>query len=170
MLRSLAINSLKEEGMGKASMEPQILEEIDEFLNHYVEPHVGAPITLSHSLSKATSNIITQMMFARRFRYEDEKFNKMVSAVQSVVRLALKAGMVSCLPFGKYFSRSIVEKEIYVRKEVLWPIIQSYIDEHEETIDRDEPRDVIDRFLIHSTDSQKDAGGCYEGMIKYIYY
>ena len=37
-LRSFAISTIREEGMGKASMEPQAVKEIEQYLDAFVKP------------------------------------------------------------------------------------------------------------------------------------
>lgn len=72
--------SMKEDGMGHSAMEPRIIEEIIQFIERFIKPNHGSPIDLSHSLQQATCNIVSQLVYARRFEYDDELFNEMIAA------------------------------------------------------------------------------------------
>ncbi|XP_067946650.1 cytochrome P450 2D26-like [Watersipora subatra] len=149
-LRSFAISTLREEGMGKAVLEPKILEEVELYIEHFILPNLGKPFDITHNLNQATSNVISQMLYARRFEYDDEEFNRLVAAANEGVAVAFKVGMIGNLPFGSLFVKSAIEREKYIASTVLQPTLQKYIDAHKATLDRDHPRDLTDRYLIHS--------------------
>lgn len=75
--------------MGKASLEPHILQEIEYYINHFINPNHGTAVEMSHSLPQATCNVISQLMYARRFDYDDEVFNRMIDAVAEDLELGI---------------------------------------------------------------------------------
>ena len=152
--------------MGKASMEPKVLEELDQYCGTFIEPNLNQPINMRHGLSQATCNIVSQMMYGKRFDYNDDKFNKMMEAIFETEKLSLKVAMASCLPtaFANWLMKSTVERSEYISDNILLPILQSYVDEHKEVLDRDNPQDITDRFLIHSEQMQEDKDACYSGV------
>ena len=73
--------------MGRAVMEPKILQEIHQYLSHFIEPNEGKPIDISHSLSQGTCNVMSQLLYGRRFDYDDEKFNTMIASLDEQFEL-----------------------------------------------------------------------------------
>ena len=73
--------------MGRAVMEPKILQEIHQYLSHFIEPNEGKPIDISHSLSQGTCNVMSQLLYGRRFEYDDEKFNTMIASLDEQLEL-----------------------------------------------------------------------------------
>ena len=164
-LRSFAISSLREEGMGKASMEPQVLEEIEQYLGAFVEPNLNQPINMRQGLSQATCNIVSQLMYSKRFDYNDEGFKAMMSAIFEVGDISVKIAIASSLPipFLRYLLKSLHDRSEHLSKKVIIPTLQSYIDEHKIDIDRENPRDLTDRFIIHSEEVKDEQEHCYSG-------
>ena len=46
--------------MGRAALEPQIAEEIEQYINFFIEPNHGKPIDLTCSLPQATATADVQ--------------------------------------------------------------------------------------------------------------
>ena len=89
--------------MGRAALEPQIAEEIEQYINFFIVPK---PIDLTCSLPQATANILSQQMFNQRFEFGDEKFNKLISVINESVKLVQKLGLTANIPFNKYILKS----------------------------------------------------------------
>lgn len=53
-MRSFSLSVLREEGLGRSIMEPKIMDELEKYIAHFIEPNVGVPMDLSRSLSLAT--------------------------------------------------------------------------------------------------------------------
>ena len=73
--------------MGRAVMEPKILQEKHQYLSHFIEHNEGKPIDISHSLSQGTCNVMSQLLYGRRFEYDDEKFNTMIASLDEQLEL-----------------------------------------------------------------------------------
>lgn len=161
-LRSFTISTLREEGMGKAAIEPKILEEAHYYICHFLEPNLGKPIDISLSIPQATSNIISQMLFSKRFDYEDKNFSEMIDAFEDLLTLNTKVAMLEYLPFGSYLIKSTLAREKHIAHTMVKPTLRSYIDEHKKSLDKENPRDVTDRYLIHSQMSGEHST-CFSG-------
>ena len=149
--------------MGKTSLEPRIQEEVVHYINHYLKPNLGKPFNMIHNISQATCNIISHLLFYKRFDYTDDTFNRTISAVNEKMSLNVKIAAVSSLPFGRYILRSTMARETYLTQSVLRPTFQSYINSHKGTIDRDQPRDLIDRYLLHLEGAQGEKSRSFSG-------
>ena len=165
LLRSLAITSLRKEGMGKTVLEPKILNEAEHYIEHFITPSLGQPFSLSHNLNQATANIISQLLFSKRFEYDDEKFNNLISGIDEALKLSTKTAMIGNLPFGKYFINNALKREQFLATNVLLPTIQSYITDSKESIDKKEPRDLIDRFIISADTANPEEERYFTGTV-----
>lgn len=136
--------------MGKSSLEPQILEEIERYTTHFVEPNLGEAVDLAATIPYATSNIICQLLYSKRYDYEDTKFTDAIAGLAECTMLNVKIAMLENLPFASYLLKSTLARENYLVTQVFDPVVQDSIDEHDNSLDPDHPRDVTDRYLIHS--------------------
>lgn len=152
-LRSFVISTLREEGMGKAAMEPRILEEVEQYIEAFVEPNLGQAFDMTNSLNRATANIISRMLYSKRFDYSDPNFNRLIAAINETILLNTQVARYETLPFGKYFTKTAIERERYLIEKVLVPGIQEFIDEHKQSLDSDNPGDITDRYLAFSQKS-----------------
>ncbi|KAF6040855.1 hypothetical protein EB796_000838 [Bugula neritina] len=156
-LRSFSISSMRDEGMGKSTLEPQLIEEIELFIAHFIEPNLNNPIEMTLGLSQATNNMISQMMFHRRFDYDDEAFKTRIESINESFSIGLKISMIGNLPFGKYFIKSAIERDDYIMHTILLPALQHLIDEHKDDLDEHNPRDIMDKYLIQSQKEQNEG-------------
>ena len=154
--------------MGKASMEPRIIDEVEQYIEHFIQPRLNTPLSLDNSLHEATSNIISQMLFSRRFDYGDRNQNMTIKAIDDMFKLLAQTALVENLPFGGYLSRKLRERERTLNLEVLLPILQTYIDENKKTMDREHPRNFIDRYLIHSATNEGKDESIFSGKRGYL--
>ncbi|XP_067946219.1 cytochrome P450 2C23-like [Watersipora subatra] len=161
ILRSFAISKLKEKGMGQAAMEPQILEEVGEYINHFIQPHINQPVDVALSLAQAACNTISQMLLGKRFDYNDQLHSEMVAALHDASQFTLQTAMIGNLPFGKHLNKWLSKRENSARKTTLWPTLQMYIDEQKETLDDANPQNIIDRFLTHAISAKEDEKKCF---------
>lgn len=81
--------------MGRAVLEPKIIREIEQFLSHFVQSNHGKPMEMSHSLAQATCNVMSQLLYGRRFEYDDETFNQMIESVDEQLKLGMASNYFS---------------------------------------------------------------------------
>ena len=165
-IRSVAISMLRDEGMGKARLEPQILEEIKEFLHHFIDGHVGEPIYIADGLQLASSNLVSQMIFGKRFSYEDPSIQRIVKGIRDAFFVISRLSLLSNVPFAGLLRRSLEKRMNYFIHRDSRPFCIRHFKEHQATFDPDHPRDIIDRYklkLMKST-SEEDRR-CFSGKL-----
>ena len=106
-MRTFALHVLREAGMGKTSLEPSILHEIDCYIDHFISPNLGRPIRASDSLMFATANIVGSMMTSSRRDYNDTQFVQWVHAFYDMVKSTVRASVLRNIPGAAYLPGDI---------------------------------------------------------------
>ncbi|RUS79528.1 hypothetical protein EGW08_012696 [Elysia chlorotica] len=99
--RAAVLKILREFGMGKNLLADKIQDEANCFVDQLVETK-EEPIYLGHLTRVTVSNVISSIIFGRRFGYEDPRFKKVVDGMVQVLECAKGAGAINFFPFLKY--------------------------------------------------------------------
>ncbi|XP_041479097.1 cytochrome P450 2J2-like [Lytechinus variegatus] len=144
-LRRFALPALRSFGFGKQSMVPQINLEA-RYLAEEIRNRRGEPTDLAFLLSKATANVICQLLFSRRYEYEDAAFRKAVDALETTLSVIPETDPVNIfqtlinLPIPRY--KSYREATFIVRD-----FIMGNLKSHRETFQAENIRDFTDVYL-----------------------
>ena len=152
--------------MGKSVLEPKILTEAEYYIENFIIPNMGRPFSVSHNLNQATANVISQLLYSKRFDYDDERINSLIAGMNESLQLSSKTAIMESLPFGKYFAKKAIKRLEFLRRHVTLPAIKYYIDESKETLDREQPRDLIDRYFIHSETADEENKKYFSGKCR----
>ena len=144
--------------MGKAALEPQILEEINEYAQHFIEPNLNRPINMHKSLPQASANIISQLLFGRRFDYDDAIFNELLNTLEKQVGLFAKLSILENIPFSGIILSSQVKVITDLVTKYAKPALQSYVEECRAKMDTDDPQSMVERFLVSESTISSDSG------------
>ena len=155
--------------MGKTALEPRVHQEVEEYIDHFLKPNLGKPFDMNGNIMKATCNIMTQMVLSRRFDYNDTTLNQILFIFSESIELIAKLAVLENIPFSNIFLRSIQERDVYLNHVITKPLFQGLVNEHRETIDRDQPRDVIDRYFLYFESSEGKKLSRFSGMF-FIYW
>jgi len=99
--RRFALSTLRDFGIGKLSLEPQILDEISYFLEE-INKQKGEAFHLHKHVSKSVSNNICALVFGKRFDYNDPKFIKLLGLLDFAVRYLAYTVIHRKLPWLRY--------------------------------------------------------------------
>ena len=156
-LRRFTLKTLRDLGFGKHSSEEIILEECEcmkTCINKMIEESDGV-VDLDKLFNKAALNVVWNVTAAERFDYDDKKMENLYNFMELFMLLGKHIigkplGIFPSLrfipPFRGIFkqaSEGMAESREFIRKT---------IEAHEQTLDVDNPRDYIDKFLIASRD------------------
>ncbi|XP_024138069.1 cytochrome P450 2F2 isoform X2 [Oryzias melastigma] len=144
--RRFALMTLRNFGLGKKSMEERIHEEIQHTVKT-LENSIGTTLNPQIMFHNAASNIICQVLYGKRFEYNDEMIKviikcftdnaKMTNGPWAMIYDSLPMVRNLPLPFRKAF------KNYETCKQIALDIIKK----HKETKVTGEPRDFIDCYL-----------------------
>ncbi|XP_013865524.1 cytochrome P450 2K1 isoform X2 [Austrofundulus limnaeus] len=146
-MRRFAQTTLRDFGMGKRLSEEMITKECC-FLIEEFDQFEGKTFNNTKSLNYAATNVISSLMFGKRFDYKDQIFQAMVERDSEIVRLTGTASLwiYNCFPWlgpalqnWRDFIKIVEDSKMNVRK-----IIADLTD----TLDPEVCRCFVDSFLI----------------------
>ncbi|XP_039470498.1 cytochrome P450 2J6-like isoform X4 [Oreochromis aureus] len=144
--RRFALMTLRNFGLGKNSMEERIHDEIKHIIST-LEKNIGKTMSPKVMFHNAASNIICQVLFARRYEYDDELIKLFVEIFTEVSKIVngLWATLYDAFPIIRNlplpFQKAFKKMEIYKN------LSRRMVSEHKETRVPGEPRDFIDCYL-----------------------
>ena len=143
-LRRLGLTSLRTFGMGKKSLEPQINLEA-RYLCEELESSKGLPQHIQLTLNKASANIICQLVYFRRYDYNDQEYHQVVDAMSganSAISSTDPAIMICPL-----LLKTPWYKQFWKNSNIVRDFIQSHVYSHQNSLQVDNIRDITDAFL-----------------------
>ncbi|XP_036946045.1 cytochrome P450 2K1-like isoform X1 [Acanthopagrus latus] len=151
-MRRFAVTMLREFGMGKRLSEGRIIEEchylIEVFEQYEALCLSGKAFNNSQAISNAASNIISAIVFGKRFEYEDPVFQAMVKRAHETIHLTGSASILvyNLFPWLGAFikNRRCMMKNLEKSMEEIKSITVAL----KETLNLEMYRGFVDAFLI----------------------
>ncbi|XP_077196861.1 cytochrome P450 2F3-like [Paroedura picta] len=156
VLRCFAVQTLREFGMGRRSIEERIQEEARCMVEELAKTK-ATPTDPSFLIGCAFTNIICSIVFGDRFEYKDNKFLTLVGLLNENLHHLSSSwiqvynmfpGIMSYLP-GPH-------NRLFKNYEKIRLLILETAKMHQETLDPDFPRDFIDCFLLKMQQEKED--------------
>ncbi|XP_073349828.1 cytochrome P450 2K1-like [Pagrus major] len=145
-MRRFALTTLRDFGMGKRLTEGKIIEECHSLIEAF-EQYEGKAFNNTQTISYASSNIISAIMFGKRFEYKDTVFQAMVERDHETIRLTGSASILlyNMFPWLRPFLKNWrdIMKNVEENKQEL----RSLIADLKETLNPEMCRCFIDAFL-----------------------
>ena len=90
----------------------------------------GTPYDPTLLTQKALANIINQLVFSRRFVYQDQQLTEMVESLEEALEILANSGAVSMYPWLTYLPGDLFEYKrlIHLRDIILGHIAKIYND------------------------------------------
>ncbi|XP_033830175.1 cytochrome P450 2U1 [Periophthalmus magnuspinnatus] len=159
--RKFCHSTLRNFGLGKLSLEPCILQGLDTIKTQllHLRKHCGsAGMDLAPLVSNAVSNVICSMALGQRFHHDDQEFRTLLNLMARGLEICVNSPAVLInvfpllyyLPFGVFWELRQVERDITA-------FLKRIIKTHRETLDPDNPRDLVDMYLLEML-AQQAAG------------
>ncbi|XP_074089427.1 cytochrome P450 2C18-like isoform X1 [Macrotis lagotis] len=147
-MRHFSLTTLKNFGMGKRSIEERVQEEAKCMVEALKTTH-GMPFDPKFILGCAPCNVICSIIFHKRFEYDDEKFLHLMELLDEKVKI-LSSPWTQVYNFFptlvQYLPGS--HRKLFKNCQMLHNFILEKVKEHQETLDPNNPQDLIDSFFI----------------------
>uniref|UniRef100_A0A1B6KG18 Cytochrome P450 n=1 Tax=Graphocephala atropunctata TaxID=36148 RepID=A0A1B6KG18_9HEMI len=141
--RKFTVKQLR--AFGKSEKENVIADEISRLMDTIIEqPNVQA----NGIFGPTGLNVIWRLMASKRFDYNDEKSRIIASDLSFAFRQGSASGVsiVNFIPLFRFFTPSF-NVFIKIMKDIQ-NLIKETVKEHREVLDPNNPRDLIDNYLI----------------------
>ncbi|GFS19412.1 cytochrome P450 2J6 [Elysia marginata] len=156
-LRRVSLTAMRDFGVGKKSLEEKVLEEVNAVLD-IIGQQDGQPVVMKPWLMKATSNVISSVMFGSRFDFDDPKFNLLLQRINEATKVNFLFLPANFFPLVRYFSKS--DSEIIRTLEITSAYIKELVADHHDTFDPDNIRDFVDLVLkMRNTPTGRNFNG-----------
>ena len=141
------LGALRDQGMGKKSMEFRILEEVEEFLGK-IGQYQEKPFDITDICHVSIANVTLSVTFGRRYDYSDEKFTRLLLSVAEIFKNPDTFGLTMFLPFLMHLPGDpLGTKEIMKWQSKIAEHCREEMVAHKESFDENNIRDILDAFI-----------------------
>ncbi|XP_042545025.1 cytochrome P450 2C5-like isoform X1 [Dipodomys spectabilis] len=155
-IRRFSLMTMRNFGMGKRSIEERVQEEA-RCLVEELRKTKGSPCDPTFILGCAPCNVICSIVFQNRFDYKDQNFLNLMKKLNENVKILSSPWMQIYNLFPDildYVPGS--HKRVLKNINDINSFILKKIKDHEESLDVNNPRDLIDCFLIKMKQDQEN--------------
>ncbi|XP_070809297.1 cytochrome P450 2J6-like [Pituophis catenifer annectens] len=144
--RRFSLMLLRNFGLGKKSMEEKILGEATCLSEAFAE-YTGAPFDPSLLLETAVINIISSILFGKRFESNDSFLGPVMDAIHGTVKMITGpwAMLYNAVPLVRKLP--LPHQRIVAQAHEILALLEKEIKEHRSTLVSGEPRDFVDAYL-----------------------
>ncbi|XP_035765852.1 cytochrome P450 2J6-like [Neolamprologus brichardi] len=144
--RRFGLTTLRNFGLGKNSMEERIHDEIKHIIST-LEKNIGKTMSPRVMFHNAASNIICQVLFARRYTYDDELIKLFVGIFNEVSKIINGPWATLYDSFPIIRNLPLPFQKAFKKMEIYKNLSRRMVSEHRETRVPGEPRDFLDCYL-----------------------
>ncbi|XP_057696066.1 cytochrome P450 2J5-like [Corythoichthys intestinalis] len=164
--RHFAMGTLRTFGLANGTVEKSICQE-SRHLHQAITHHKGQAFNPATVLNSAVANIICQVMFGKRFDYNDLNLRQLHTMMTEMVYLE---GSVWALIYDAFptLMKHLPgpHNRIFTNFQALQEFIGTQIKSHQLDLDPDNPRDYIDTFLLQIKDKEnRELGFTEENLV-----
>ncbi|XP_067324801.1 cytochrome P450 2C18-like [Anolis sagrei] len=147
-MQRFSLSTLRNFGMGKKSIEERIQEEA-QYLLEQLHDTKGQPFDPHYLMTYATSNVISSILFGKRYGYDDKRFQALIALSEDNVKIftSIWGQLFNAFPALMEWvpgpHQQVIPNNAKCREFVL-----EEAKEHRATLDPSSPRDFIDCFFI----------------------
>lgn len=145
--RTFSLNTLREFGFGKRSLETRIIEEIEVFVQE-IQSKKGEPFNIHSLINVCISNIMCSITFGKRYDHDDKKFLSLLNSINQNLSNENVMFVATVLPFIRYIPGDPFRiKKVLRNVDKVENHLRQLVEEHEQIYDENNLRDYVDVFL-----------------------
>jgi 26-hydroxylase len=141
----------------------RIQSEVTQLLLTISQDYYDKPIDPSGMIHCLASNVVCSMLMSTRFRHDDPKFRRFMHLFDEGFRLFVETGMMTFIPVLKYLPgvRNTCAK-LRANRDEMVNFVRSIVDLHRQELDPENPRDLIDAYLIKEAEAAQNPAVAQE--------
>ncbi|XP_077166725.1 cytochrome P450 2J2-like [Paroedura picta] len=158
--RRFSLTVLRNFGLGKKSVEEKILDEASYLMQNF-EERMQEPFDPFCFVDNAVTNIISVLLFGKRFVHEDNSLRNILDVVHENMKLAAGfwAKLYDAVPLVR--GLPLPHQKIFNNMKKVFAFFSEELEEHRATLVPGEPRDYVDAYLEEIQKSE-DKGSSFE--------
>ncbi|KAJ8046345.1 Cytochrome P450 2U1 [Holothuria leucospilota] len=141
--RKFFMQAFRNFGVGKKSLEHKINEEA-RYMIKLFEEQEGKPFDPLQFTSYVIANVICHITFGKRFNYDDTDFQKIIQLLQTFNSSVSPGGILQVFP---WLVRTPFFRHFADIMDALNDFVTVYLNDHKETLNEEDHRDIIDMYL-----------------------
>ncbi|KAA0184341.1 Cytochrome P450 CYP3213D1, partial [Hyalella azteca] len=164
--RRFALKHLKDLGMGRSSMQTIIQEEAEVLIQDFAKS-LGKPMQVAYNVNVAILNVIWRLVADERFDVTNEEMQALTRRIEDNLTLILgPMSLLDWFPWLNYLP-GFVKDTFFETKlgrenmEALTTYLKKVIAKHQATLDKDNIRDYIDRYLVEMENQKNDPDSTF---------
>ncbi|XP_011495207.1 PREDICTED: probable cytochrome P450 303a1 [Ceratosolen solmsi marchali] len=148
--RRFTMRHLKTFGFSYKVMSQQLDIESQGLIEFLSQQSKAGPVSMQKAFDVAVLNMLWTTFAGHRFEYNDKKCKELLWIVHEVFRVNdMLGGLMSHLPFLRFFIPKLLGyNDLVTMLDRLWSFFNDEIDNHMANLPQDDPRDLIDRYLM----------------------
>ncbi|KAM9854720.1 cytochrome P450 2F2-like [Aulostomus maculatus] len=163
--RRFALMTLRNFGLGKQSMEDRILGEL-QYVMKTLEESIGTTFSPQLMFHNASSNIICQVLFGKRYSYDNDFIKVIVECFTENAKLANGPWAMLYDSFPMIRKLPLPFTKAFKNVEKCQKIATRWVTDHKETRISGEPRDFVDCYLDEMEKRGDDGSTFTEKQLK----
>ncbi|XP_049984211.1 cytochrome P450 2D3-like isoform X1 [Alexandromys fortis] len=145
--RRFSVSTMRNFGLGKKSLEQWVTDEAGHLCDAFAD-QAGQPLNPHRLLNKASCNVISSLIYARRIEYGDAHFTNMLKTLDDNMgeNTGLIPEVMNTFPILLRIP-ALVDK-VFAGQKIFMDMVDDIVAEHRRTRDPAQPpRDLTDAFL-----------------------
>ncbi|XP_078236647.1 cytochrome P450 2J6-like [Pogona vitticeps] len=152
--RRFSLMVLRNFGLGKKSMEERILAEVAYLIQAFTE-NMRAPFDPLCFTDRAVTNIISSIVFGKRFEYEDATLRKVLDLLHLNLKLSTGPWALVYNEVPLLRRLPLPHKTVFENAQKIFAFFTKELDEHKATFVPGEHQDFIDAYLDEMQKTEK---------------
>lgn len=107
--RRFGLAALRELGMGKSRLVENISDEIETLCDVFIR-YEGKPFNPAHDITVSVSNIISWIVFGKRFKHDDTSFKRFLEIIHEGIEICESTGAAGFIPMLQYLPLPVWKK------------------------------------------------------------